>query len=130
MPHGLPGINTKQGMAMGMAMGGSLKRAPSLADSANGLKRQGSKTPGTPKQKELDEHGNIIKKRREKRPSKPMEETTIYYRLCKKEEQADLQQAGYPSPENSHMAEGEDGDEENKGEDGNQGANTEAGAEN
>ena len=80
-----------------------------------------SKTPGTPKQKELDEHGNIIKKRREKRPSKPMEETTIYYRLCKKEEQADLQQAGYPSPENSHMAEGEDGDEENKGEDGDQG---------
>ena len=60
MPHGLPGINTKQGMAMGMAMGGSLTRAPSLADSANGLKRQGSKTPGTPKQKELDEEAALL----------------------------------------------------------------------
>jgi len=38
MPGGLPGINAKQGMTMGMAMS-NVKRQPSLADSANGLKR-------------------------------------------------------------------------------------------
>jgi len=79
--------------------------------------------------KELDEHGNVIKKARNKRPAKAVEEVTIYYRLCKKEEQADLEQAGYPSPENSQMG-GEDGDEENKGEDGDKDQNPEAGADN
>lgn len=44
----------------------------------------------------------------------------MYYRLVKKEEKADLEQAGYPSPENSQMGEGEgdDDNEEKKGESG------------
>jgi len=68
----------------------------------------------------LDDNGNVIKKPKAKRTPKPVEEATIYYRLVKRDEKTDLDNAGYPSPDGSEKGEedGEDPNEEMKGEDG------------
>ena len=67
----------------------------------------------------MDSDGNPIKRDKKKRTPKPVEEATIYYRLVQMNEKMDLAQAGYPSPEGSEKDpnEGEDPNEEKKGED-------------
>lgn len=120
-PQTLPSLNTKTGIPMqsGFNKNNPTKRLPSLSDSATGLKRQTSKS-GTPKLKELDENGNPIKKLRSKRTNKDVTEATIFYRLVQKDKEADLKEAGYPSPEASEKGDddGEDPNEEKKGENG------------
>ena len=106
-PGTLPGINKQGGIQVGIN-----QRLPSISDQANNLKRQGSKTATTPRNKEVDEHGNPIKRSKSKRTPKPVEEATLYYRIAQRDEQTDLGDAGYPSPEQSDQ-EGQEKEGEN-----------------